>query len=285
MRAVNLLPSDLRGTAPAPVVAPERDPEPRSSGPYLVLAALALALLAVVGYVLVANDIRAKERELADVTNRAQSTLAAAAPLKPYADFEALATQRIDTVRTLAGVRFDWEQALRDLSRALPEGVTLKSLTGSISPNVGGVSGSTLRASRTVPAIELAGCTSSQTSVARVMARLRGVDGVTRVSLASADKDGSGTPTADNANASQAKPTGTASLGNGCGADGKRPDFTLVMFFERAAAAAVTPGTASTGSAAAGTSAAAGATPTATATATPAAGATATATPTPSATP
>ena len=43
-----------------------------------------------------------------------------------------MAKARVQTVRDLAGSRFDWEQALRDLSRAVPADVTLKSLAGDI---------------------------------------------------------------------------------------------------------------------------------------------------------
>ena len=39
-----------------------------------------------------------------------------------------MAKARVQTVRDLAGSRFDWEQALRDLSRAVPADVTLTSL-------------------------------------------------------------------------------------------------------------------------------------------------------------
>ena len=42
-------------------------------------------------------------------------------PLKPYADFAAVAEERVRPSSDLAGARFRWKQALRDLSRALPE--------------------------------------------------------------------------------------------------------------------------------------------------------------------
>ena len=44
----------------------------------------------------------------------------------------------MQTVRDLAGSRFDWEQALRDLSRAIPADVTLRQLTGDIATDAGG---------------------------------------------------------------------------------------------------------------------------------------------------
>ena len=67
-----------------------------------------------------------------------------------------MAKARVQTVRDLAGSRFDWEQALRDLSRAVPADVTLKSLTGDISTDAGG-GGSPLRGAISAPAITLHG--------------------------------------------------------------------------------------------------------------------------------
>ena len=93
-----------------------------------------------------------------------------------------MAKARVQTVRDLAGSRFDWEQALRDLSRAVPADVSLTSLAGDISTGAGG-GGSQLRGAISAPAITLTGCAPGQTQVARLMARLNNIDGVTRVSL------------------------------------------------------------------------------------------------------
>ena len=49
-----------------------------------------------------------------------------------------MAETRIQTVKDLASSRFDWEQALRDISRAIPADVTLTSLNGSISSGAAG---------------------------------------------------------------------------------------------------------------------------------------------------
>ena len=55
--------------------------------------------------------------------------------------------ERTETVSSLANSRFDWERALRDLSRALPSGVTLNSLVGTLSSttNTFSVAGNVLR--------------------------------------------------------------------------------------------------------------------------------------------
>jgi Tfp pilus assembly protein PilN len=219
MRAVNLLPTDLRGAAPAaPSARPVRE-RAEGVGAYLVLGALALCVAMLAVYVLATNTVKQKQAELTDVAAQADAATAAAAKLKPYADFEASAEARVETVRGLAAARFDWEQALRDLSRAMPTDVKLQSLTGDMGlPGTAGSSGDPLRGSIQAPAISLAGCAPSQPSVARMLARLRSVDGVTRVSLSKSEKLGG-----DSASA--------------C-AGGNPPQFSAVIFFERSAALA-----------------------------------------------
>ena len=67
-----------------------------------------------------------------------------------------------------------------DLARAVPADVTLLSLNGDISTASGG---SGIRSAISAPAITVTGCAPGQTEVARLMARLRDIDGVSRVSL------------------------------------------------------------------------------------------------------
>src|SRR4051794_267421 len=189
MNAVNLLPPDLRGTLKSPRVAAAVEP---AGGAYIVLGALALCVLALAGYVLTTNTIKEHAADLTALESRSASVRAESARLKPYADFRSMAQARVATVRDLATQRFDWEQAFRDLARALPEDVTVKTLGASVSSQSGSSAGtsSPLRAALDVPAIQIDGCTSSQRAVATMMARLRGVDGVTRVSLEGSHKPG-----------------------------------------------------------------------------------------------
>jgi Tfp pilus assembly protein PilN len=218
MRAVNLLPTDLRGvaTAAAPGARPARE-RVEGIGAYVVLGALALCVAMLAVYVLATNSVKQKQTGLTEVTAEAAAAAEAAAKLKPYADFEAMANARVETVRGLAAARFDWEQALRDLSRAVPGDVKLQSLTGDMGlPGTGGASGDPMRGSIQAPAISLGGCAPSQTSVARLLARLRGVDGVTRVSLSKSEK-------------------GDAQTDSACAGENP-PTFSAVAFFERSAA-------------------------------------------------
>src|SRR3954447_12181826 len=177
MRAVNLLTPELRSSqkgsnAPRPSAMTTSG----GIGAFVLLGALALMVAGVAGYVLSANVVKDKQATLAQVSAKNDATVKRAAELKPYDDFQQVAEARAGTVQALASARFDWEQSLRDLSRAMPRNVYLSSLKGT----VGGGSasgGSSIRGAISSPAIELSGCTSSQPEVARLMSRLRNVQG------------------------------------------------------------------------------------------------------------
>jgi Tfp pilus assembly protein PilN len=218
MKAVNLLPNDLRRSSRASADKSAARNEPGGPGAFVVLGVLAFCLVALAGYVLTTNTVKERRADLERVTVEAQAATQRAAELQPYADFDAMAKARVQTVRDLTGSRFDWEQALRDISRVVPADVTLAYLGGSMSSAAGG--SDPLRGAIAAPAIELKGCTSSQSAVALLMSRLRGVDGVTRVSLSKSVKPEAAIDPAQGGDAV------------GCG-KGRPPAFELVMFFER----------------------------------------------------
>ena len=225
MKAINLLPPDLRGTqktaAPKAAIAPV---EPGGIGAFVVLGALAACVAALAAYVLTTNTVKDRQAQLEAVTAHAQATTQRVNQLKPYADFQAMAETRIQTVKDLSSSRFDWEQALRDISRAVPANITLRELTGTIS---GGAvaSGGGVRGAIAAPAIELKGCTSGQKEVATLLSRLRNVDGVTRVSLGKSTKPEEAT--------SAASPIAGGAEAEGCPGD-RPPNFEIVIFFEGA---------------------------------------------------
>lgn len=277
MKAVNLLPHDTRGAAKAPAehAAVVTTDETSGFGAFALLGGLVLAVLAVTGIVLSGNAIKDREAQLASVKAQQAQIAGKAAKLKTYADFDALASERVSTVKDLAGHRFDWEQALRDLSRAVPADVTLSSIDGNVSTDSGGSGGSALRGAIAAPAITLKGCTPSQHSVAVLMARLRNVDGVTRVSLAKSEKTTEGAGSSGGAGSAVPSTTTDSAmqqrLAAPCGA-GSRPQFEMVIFFEGEADVADAPSAtpAAPGTAGApGQQASATATPSASATASP----------------
>jgi Tfp pilus assembly protein PilN len=276
MKAVNLLPSDQRGSAKttASVAAPKASGS--AFGAYAVLGALAVAVVAVAGYVLTDNTIKDRRVQLANVTRQDEVVQAKARSLQAFADFKNLADQRIATVRGLAASRFDWDRTLQDLSRAIPGDVHLKSLSGTTGTQISGggsSSGSALRGAIQAPALELSGCTTNQQSVANLMSNLRNVRGVTRVTLSTSSKDDSGSAAVTAV--PQTSPNGTEEVPASLCPKGAPPAFDVLVFFEHstvAPTASVNPGAAP----AAGAPAAAGATTTTSTTSTTAAPATGT---------
>jgi Tfp pilus assembly protein PilN len=260
MRAVNLLPPDLRsgpkGSAPAVSTGVENS----GPGAFIVLGVLAFCVAALATYVLAGNTVKDRQAELAAATAKSAAVSRQVAALKPYADFESVANTRVQTVTDLANSRFDWEQALRDLSRAVPADVTIGTLKGSLAGGDGTTAAAAPTDGSTAPTISLAGCTYSQTKVAELMARLRTIDGVTKVLLQKSDKEATaGAGTGDRRAPSASGFCGKADV----------PAFQLSVVFKGAAAPAAT-------GAAAGTPSTTTSAPAASATPAPAAGAAAT---------
>jgi Tfp pilus assembly protein PilN len=247
MRAVNLLPPDLRsgpkGSAPAVSTGVEHS----GPGAFIVLGVLAFCVAALATYVLAGNTVKDREAELAAATAKSAAVSQQVAALKPYADFESVANSRVQTVTDLANSRFDWEQALRDLSRAVPADVTIGTLKGSLAG--AGSAPADPNATESAPTIALAGCTYSQTKVAELMARLRTIDGVTKVLLTKSDKEATLGSDGGDRNAPSAS--------GYCGKAGV-PAFQLSVVFKGNAAtaatgAATTPSTTTSAPAAAAT--------------------------------
>ncbi len=194
MRAVNLIPADQRSGASAGAG--------RSGGAvYAVLGLLGgLAIFALL-YGLAAHQISSRKGEVATLTTKAQQAQARAAALAPYTSFVAMREQRVQAVDELVNSRFDWAGAFHELGRVLPSNVSLTSLTGTVG-SAAGTSGSSATAASSssvtsatppgsVPTFTIAGCTTSQATVALTLDRLRLIDGVSEVTLQSSTKAGS----------------------------------------------------------------------------------------------
>jgi Tfp pilus assembly protein PilN len=220
MRAVNLIPTDQqRGAGGAAGKS--------GGGAYILLGALALVVVLAAAYVVTGKSVTDKKANLASITQQATAAEARAASLTSYTKFASIRAKRVDTVSQLAASRFDWAHALREVSRVLPENAWLTSLTAttSSSVNVGVGASAALRSSLDVPAIQLQGCTTSQASVAKLIARLRLVDGVQRVSLEDSTKGQESTGTA-------ISDAGTGGGGGDCrGGHAKFPIFNVDVFF------------------------------------------------------
>jgi Tfp pilus assembly protein PilN len=232
MRAVNLLPGDYRrvkGTAASGLRGPG----------YVVLGLLALAVGLVTIYVVTSNSVTDQKSKLASVQRQLPVVQALASQLGPYSQFASLAQARAQTVSQIASGRFDWAATMDDLAKVVPANTSLQSLsatagTGSSSGSTTAASG--IRGALPNPAFELRGCTASQDDVARLMSRLRLMNGVVRVTLSNASKQGA----AAAAGAPAPAPSSGAS-GTGASCPRAASSFDLVVFFTGPPAG--TPGT------------------------------------------
>lgn len=179
MRPVNLIPSEERSG--------ER--RPMRGGPlaYVVVGALAAAVLGVALLATTDNQISNSKAEIAATESETAAVEAKAQALSAYTQFHSLRQQRVATVTSLADSRFDWERVMRELALILPDNVWLTNLTGTASPEVsvdGGASVS-LRDSVSGPALEMTGCATGQKAVAGFVQALKEIDGVTRIGMQS----------------------------------------------------------------------------------------------------
>jgi Tfp pilus assembly protein PilN len=250
MRAVNLIPAEARKAGPGI--------QSGGLGPgFAVLGLLGLALLLVTIYVLTSNTISDRKVQLADLQAQVAQEQAAAGPLASYASYAQLAQARVATVTQIAQSRFDWHAALADLSRVVPRNASLTSLVATSSPSAtvtgGGGNTSSLRGDIAAPAFQISGCTTSHDDVARLMSRLRLINGVQRVTLSDSVKQSGG--------AAGVSSPGTSAGSAGCATS--QTEFDLVVFFVPIAGAPVS---SSAAPGAAAPAAPAAATPTATAT-------------------
>lgn len=187
MRPVNLIPLDER----------RGDSAPSRTGAlsYIVVGVLAFAFLAVTVTAMLGKSISDKEAEVATLEEREAEAAARAQSLAPFAQFQQIKDARVQTVNALAASRFDWERVMRELSKVLPSHVWLTGLTGTVSPEVDVEKASKvgLRAEVPGPALELVGCARSQRDVARLIASIGDIDGITRVTAAKSEKPASET--------------------------------------------------------------------------------------------
>ena len=177
MKAVNLMPRDARVAGGS---------SGSGAGVYVLLAGL-VALVAIATLWASANK-QAGDRsaKLERVTAQAAAAEKRAASAAPYVEFAQLAENRVKTVTQLSATRFDWAHAMREVSRVVPADVWLTSLAGA--SGAGSETPSPTASAAPAPTITVVGCTRSQAKVARLLARLRTIDGVRKIGLKSSEK-------------------------------------------------------------------------------------------------
>jgi Tfp pilus assembly protein PilN len=213
MRSVNLIPPDERRGDSAPLRT--------GSLIYVLVAGLALLLLGIVAVALTSKQISDRNSEKASLQQQLQQETARANGLAPFAEFRAVQESRAATMRSLADSRFDWNRVLNELALVVPENVSLRSVSGTVSPSVEVDENEQieLRANVPGPALEITGCASDQKTVAEFVSSVEDIDGVTRVGLD---------------NSAEASDDASAAGGGGSG-DCSDPDpykFQIVVAFD-----------------------------------------------------
>jgi Tfp pilus assembly protein PilN len=228
VRPVNLIPpEDRRG---------EKAPMRTGALSYVIVAVLAVALLGVTGVVLTSNQVSDRKAEKSSLESQVAEAETQASRVSSFANFASLQQAREQTVTTLAQSRFDWERVLRELAIVIPEDVWLTHLTATVSPEVQlDDSGSSSSSSSSVsgmdsvqgPALQMEGCGGGHEAVARFLAALRDIDGVTRVSVLSSDRPDPSSATEDSS---------AAAAGSGGGASGECATRDFISTFRIVAA-------------------------------------------------
>jgi Tfp pilus assembly protein PilN len=156
------------------------------AGVYVLLGGLAALVICAAVWAIAGKQVGDRQSKLATVSAQAAAAEKRAGSAAPYLAFQQLARNRVQTVSTISSTRFDWAHAMREVGRVLPADVWLDTLSGASGAGGGAPSPSTSAAP--APTVTLDGCTRSQAKVARLMARLRTIDGVRRVALKSSEK-------------------------------------------------------------------------------------------------
>ena len=183
MKAVNLIPQEARAKRGAGLPA-------SGMGVYVLLAGLAAIVVCAAVWAMAGKQIADRQGQLQRVTAEASAAQARAGAGAPFVAFERLARERVQTVTSLSATRFDWAHALREISRVLPADVWLTTLSGT--SGAGSAAPTPATNAAPAPTITVSGCTRSQAKVARLMARLRTIDGVRKISLKSSEKPDAG---------------------------------------------------------------------------------------------
>ncbi len=176
MRPVNLLPQDQR----------RRPTGARAGSSYVVVGVLGALLLMVVGYVLVTNQATSRSNDADTARAKADTLEQAAARKADFASFAQIKEQRLMSVGSVAGNRFDWERFMRELARIMPERSWIQTADASVTGDPTATGPSTTAGATAVapsPTAKLVGCTPKQSDTATLMVRLRQLYRVSDVEL------------------------------------------------------------------------------------------------------
>jgi Tfp pilus assembly protein PilN len=178
VRAVNLIPAEERRGAGG--IAG------RSGGVvYVVPGGLALVVALGVVYASAVHSVATHTGELNAVNQQVAAVTAQTAALQPYVQIASISEQKVAQVATLAQERFNWPAAMAQLALALPNDVTLTSVSAAAGAASATSPGGTAQApvSGGGASFALTGCANSQGEVPSLLTQLSTVPGVSNVTL------------------------------------------------------------------------------------------------------
>jgi Tfp pilus assembly protein PilN len=230
MRPVNLLPQNERAVKPA---------DGLGGSSYIVLGVLGALLLAVLTFVVSQNQVNDRSSQIAKTEAEAQQAEQRVATLGAFGSFASVKEQREQSVRELAGARFDWERFMRELSLVLPEGTSLLDVSASTdgaaeSTGAGGAAATPApapaagdaAATGAGPKADVTGCAVSQSRVATLLVRLGKLKDATDVALKESAASDSGAAAGQSADSA-----GGAAPGSNTGCPAGKFMFDVTVTF------------------------------------------------------
>jgi hypothetical protein len=193
------------------------------------------------------SQISDRKAEKASLESQVVSAQAEAQRLQSFADFASLQQAREATVTSLAQSRFDWERVLRELAIVIPNDVWLTDLSATASADSGASSTST-SSTDTIqgPSLEISGCAVSHEAVARFLAALRDIDGLTRATVFSSDRGGGDSSGSTGSTTSTSTSTSSGGASGGCSTRSFLATFDITAAFDNVVPAIATESTTAT---------------------------------------
>ena len=174
MRAVNLLPRDEqlggRKAPPLPILA-------GCVGTVLVTALVAVMFLSA------SAGVASKQRALEQIQAQYDAIPVPPPPSPVVSELPQQRQTRVTALATVLGQRIAWDRLLREVSQVVPSDVWLVTLNA-LSPSLAAPTTPATTAAATAPTgFTVTGCTYSQDSVARFLARLQVVPDLSSMTL------------------------------------------------------------------------------------------------------
>ncbi len=180
MRSVNLLPRDDasqgRRLPPPPMLA-------GCIGAVVITAALAVMFLSASG------NVAQQQRALEDAQATYNALPVPAAPPAAQTELPALRTTRVTALASALGQRVAWDRLLREVSQVVPSDVWLLNLNAQ-APSLGAAAAAAATPGTVTQTFTVTGCTYSQDSVARFLARLGVVPDLSGMTLGKSQSGG-----------------------------------------------------------------------------------------------